>query len=194
MQFLPLPENQSSMYVTNTNLDEVKIIEPKLFGDKRGFFLETWNQKSYDEAGITARFVQDNHSRSSQGVLRGLHYQIENPQGKLVRVSQGVVFDVAVDMRKSSKQFGQWTGVLLTEENNRQLWVPEGFAHGFFVLSNTADFQYKCTNYYSPEHERTLMWNDVSVGVEWPELQGAEITLSEKDAKGLPLKECDTYS
>lgn len=182
------------MRVIDTDLNEVKIVEPKLFGDHRGFFLETWNQQSYDDAGITARFVQDNHSRSSKGVLRGLHYQIENPQGKLVRVSQGVVFDVAVDMRKSSKQFGQWTGVLLSEENNRQLWVPEGFAHGFVVLSETADFQYKCTNYYSPEHERTLMWNDASVGIEWPELEGAEIKLSEKDTNGLLLDQCDAYA
>ena len=181
------------MRVIDTELKDVKIVEPKLFGDNRGFFLETWNQLSYDEVGITARFVQDNHSRSSKGVLRGLHYQIENPQGKLVRVSQGVVFDVAVDMRKSSKQFGQWTSVILSEENNRQLWVPEGFAHGFFVLSDTADFQYKCTNYYSPEHERTLMWNDASVGVAWPELEGAEIKLSEKDTNGLLLKQCDAY-
>ena len=182
------------MRVIDTDLNEVKIVEPKLFGDHRVFFLETWNQQSYDDAGITARFVQDNHSRSSKGVLRGLHYQIENPQGKLVRVSQGVVFDVAVDMRKSSKQFGQWTGVLLSEENNRQLWVPEGFAHGFVVLSETADFQYKCTNYYSPEHERTLMWNDASVGIEWPELEGAEIKLSEKDTNGLLLDQCDAYA
>lgn len=181
------------MRVINTDLNDVKIVEPTLFGDNRGFFLETWNQKSYDEVGIEARFVQDNHSRSSKGVLRGLHYQIENPQGKLVRVSQGVVFDVAVDMRKSSKQFGQWTGVLLSEENNRQLWVPEGFAHGFFVLSDTADFQYKCTNYYSPEHERTLMWNDASVGIEWPDKGSVNITLSEKDLNGLPLDQCDTY-
>ena len=182
------------MHVINTDLNEVKIIEPKLFGDKRGFFLETWNQLAYDEAGIPARFVQDNHSRSSKGVLRGLHYQIENPQGKLVRVSQGAVFDVAVDMRKSSKQFGQWTGVLLSEENNRQLWVPEGFAHGFIVLSDTADFQYKCTNFYSPEHERTLIWNDTSVGIEWPELDGAQIKLSEKDTNGLILEQCDAYA
>lgn len=182
------------MRVINTELNDVKIIEPTLFGDRRGLFLETWNQKSYDEAGIEARFVQDNHSRSSKGVLRGLHYQIENPQGKLVRVSQGVVFDVAVDMRKSSKQFGQWTGVLLSEENNRQLWVPEGFAHGFFVLSDTADFQYKCTNYYSPEHERTLMWNDASVGIKWPDIDNMSVTLSEKDLNGLPLDHCDTYS
>ena len=182
------------MRVINTDLNDVKIIEPKLFGDKRGLFLETWNQSSYDEAGIAARFVQDNHSRSSKGVLRGLHYQIKNPQGKLVRVSQGVVFDVAVDMRKSSKQFGQWTGVLLSEENNRQLWVPEGFAHGFFVLSDTVDFQYKCTDYYSPEYERTLMWSDASVGIKWPELDGAEITLSKKDLNGLPLERCDAYT
>ena len=182
------------MRVINTELNDVKIIEPTLFGDKRGFFLETWNQKSYDDAGIEVRFVQDNHSRSSKGVLRGLHYQIKNPQGKLVRVSQGVVFDVAVDMRKSSKQFGQWTGVLLSEENNRQLWVPEGFAHGFFVLSDTVDFQYKCTNYYSPEHERTLMWNDASVGIKWPDIENMSVTLSEKDLNGLPLDHCDTYS
>ena len=181
------------MQIIDTALDSVKIIEPKVFGDDRGFFLESWNKQLFEEHGLPGHFVQDNHSRSSQGVLRGLHYQLKNAQGKLVRVTSGEVYDVAVDMRKSSKQFGQWVGVLLSESNKRQLWVPPGFAHGFYVVSASADFQYKCTDYYSPEHERSLMWNDPSVGVEWPIIDGTEPLLAAKDAAGLPIDQCDTF-
>ena len=181
------------MQIIDTALDPVKIIEPKVFGDDRGFFLESWNKQLFEENGLPSHFVQDNHSRSSQGVLRGLHYQLKNAQGKLVRVTSGEVFDVAVDMRKSSPQFGQWMGVLLSESNKRQLWVPPGFAHGFYVVSESADFQYKCTDYYSPEHERSLMWNDPTVGVEWPIIEGTEPLLAAKDAAGLPIEQCDTF-
>jgi dTDP-4-dehydrorhamnose 3,5-epimerase len=181
------------MQIIDTALDSVKIIEPKVFGDDRGFFLESWNKKMFENHELPSHFVQDNHSRSSQGVLRGLHYQLKNPQGKLVRVTSGEVFDVAVDMRKSSAQFGQWVGVLLSESNKRQLWVPPGFAHGFYVVSESADFQYKCTDYYLPEYERSLMWNDPAVGIEWPIIEGAEPLLATKDAAGLPLDQCDTF-
>ena len=181
------------MQIIDTALDSVKIIEPKVFGDDRGFFLESWNKQLFEDNGLPSHFVQDNHSRSSQGVLRGLHYQLKNAQGKLVRVTSGEVFDVAVDMRKSSPQFGQWMGVLLSESNKRQLWVPPGFAHGFYVVSESADFQYKCTDYYSPEHERSLMWNDPTVGVEWPIIEGTEPLLAAKDAAGLPIEQCDTF-
>lgn len=182
------------MQIIDTALDSVKIIEPKVFGDDRGFFLESWNKQLFEDNGLPSHFVQDNHSRSSQGVLRGLHYQLKNAQGKLVRVTSGEVFDVAVDMRKSSPQFGQWMGVLLSESNKRQLWVPPGFAHGFYVVSESADFQYKCTDYYSPEHERSLMWNDPTVGVEWPIIEGTEPLLAAKDAAGLPIEQCDTFA
>lgn len=182
------------MQIIDTALDSVKIIEPKVFGDDRGFFLESWNKQLFEDHGLPGHFVQDNHSRSSQGVLRGLHYQLKNAQGKLVRVTSGEVFDVAVDMRKSSAQFGQWVSVLLSESNKRQLWVPPGFAHGFYVVSASADFQYKCTEYYSPEHERSLMWNDPTVGVKWPIIKGTEPLLATKDAAGLPLDQCDTFS
>lgn len=181
------------MQIIDTALDSVKIIEPKVFGDDRGFFLESWNKQLFEDHGLPSHFVQDNHSRSSQGVLRGLHYQLKNPQGKLVRVTSGEVFDVAVDMRKSSAQFGQWVGVLLSESNKRQLWVPPGFAHGFYVVSESADFQYKCTDYYAPEHERSLMWNDPTVAVEWPIIDNSEPLLATKDAAGLPLDQCDTF-
>lgn len=181
------------MQIIDTKLAAVKILEPKVFGDDRGFFLESWNRQEFEEHGLPGSFVQDNHSRSSQGVLRGLHYQIKNPQGKLVRVTQGEVFDVAVDMRRSSDQFGQWVGVLLSESNKRQLWVPPGFAHGFYVVSDSADFQYKCTDYYSPEFERSLQWNDPAVGVEWPIIEGSDPMLAAKDAAGLPLDQCDTF-
>lgn len=181
------------MQIIDTKLAAVKILEPKVFGDDRGFFLESWNRQEFEEHGLPGSFVQDNHSRSSQGVLRGLHYQIKNPQGKLVRVTQGEVFDVAVDMRRSSDQFGQWVGVLLSESNKRQLWVPPGFAHGFYVVSESADFQYKCTDYYSPEFERSLQWNDPAVGVEWPIIEGSDPMLAAKDAAGLPLDQCDTF-
>ena len=175
------------MKVTPTALPEVLIIEPKVFGDPRGFFFESFNQKAFNDAtGLDAKFVQDNHSRSTRGVLRGLHYQIQQPQGKLVRVVRGSVFDVAVDIRKSSAHFGRWVGVELTEENQRQLWVPPGFAHGFLVTGDTADFLYKTTDYYAPEFERCLAWNDLDVGVEWP-LAGHAPQLSVKDQAGVSL-------
>ncbi len=181
------------MQIIDTALADVKIIEPQLFGDERGFFLESYNQERFTDAGIADSFVQDNHSRSGQGVLRGLHYQLKQTQGKLVRVTQGEVFDVAVDMRRSSPQFGQWTGVVLSEANKRLFWVPPGFAHGFYVLSESADFQYKCTDYYAPEHERSLLWHDPSVGVEWPLLTGQEPQLSAKDKDGTPLDVIDAF-
>ena len=157
------------MNVISTSISEVLVIEPKVFGDSRGFFFESFNQKNFSQAtGLGVKFVQDNHSRSVKGVLRGLHYQIRQPQGKLVRVVRGQVFDVAVDIRRSSPTFGQWVGVELTEDNYRQLWVPPGFAHGFYVLSDTADFLYKTTDYYFPDLERSLLWNDPAIAVSWP--------------------------
>lgn len=172
------------MIVTPTALAEVLIFEPKVFGDDRGFFMESFNQKVFDKAvGRHVEFVQDNHSRSAKGVLRGLHYQIQQPQGKLVRVTSGAVFDVAVDIRRSSPNFGKWVGVELSAENHRQLWIPEGFAHGFLVLSGSADFLYKATDYYAPLHERGILWSDEELGIEWPSL-GAGFTLSAKDEAG----------
>jgi dTDP-4-dehydrorhamnose 3,5-epimerase len=168
-----------------TRLPEVVLIEPKVFGDSRGFFMETWEARKFADGGIKASFVQDNHSRSSQWVLRGLHYQLRHTQGKLVRVTEGEVFDVAVDVRKSSPTFGQWAGEYLSAANQRMLWVPPGFAHGFVVLSERADFLYKCTDYYDPASERTLLWNDPEIGVEWPIPTGVEPIVSEKDRKGL---------
>ena len=179
------------MKATRLAIPDVVLIEPKVFGDDRGFFLESFNQRAFDEAtGTSHQFVQDNHSRSSRGVLRGLHYQIQNPQGKLVRVVNGAVFDVAVDLRKSSPTFGQWVGAELSADNRHQLWVPPGFAHGFLVLSVFADFLYKATDYYAPEHERSVAWNDPEVGIEWPDLEAAP-TLSGKDsfASSLALAE-----
>ena len=182
------------MNVIATAIPDVLIFEPKIFGDARGFFMESFNQKIFDEAvGRHVEFVQDNHSRSSKGVLRGLHYQIQQPQGKLVRVAGGAVFDVAVDIRKSSPTFGKWVGVELTAENQRQLWVPEGFAHGFLVLSETADFLYKTTNYYAPAHERSIRWNDSSIAIEWP-ISNLAPALSQKDAKGQELSEAEVFS
>ncbi|QRV25173.1 dTDP-4-dehydrorhamnose 3,5-epimerase [Marinomonas foliarum] len=176
------------MNVIKTNIDDVVIIEPKVFGDERGFFLETFQAERYKElAGIDLPFVQDNHSRSGKNVLRGLHFQKTNPQGKLVRVVRGEVFDVAVDIRKDSPTYGLWAGVILSEENKRQFWVPPGLAHGFVVLSDVADFEYKCTDYYDPTDEGCLMWNDPTVGIEWPE--GIEPILSAKDQEGLTLDE-----
>ena len=167
--------------VTPTALPEVLILEPKVFGDARGFFFESFNQRDFQQAtGLDVTFVQDNHSKSAQGVLRGLHYQIEHAQGKLVRVTQGEVFDVAVDLRRSSPNFGQWVGVVLSAENKRQLWIPPGFAHGYLVTSASADYLYKTTDYWYPEHERSLLWNDPAIGVVWP-LQG-EPVLASKDA------------
>lgn len=169
------------MKVTATDIPEVLIFEPKIFGDDRGFFLESFNQRAFDAAvGQHVDFVQDNHSRSSKGVLRGLHYQILQPQGKLVRVARGTVFDVAVDMRRASAYYGKWVGVELSENNQRQLWIPPGFAHGFLVLSESADFLYKTTDFYAPQHERSLLWNDLRIGIHWPEI-GISPCLSNKD-------------
>jgi len=181
------------MKVIPTNIPDVLIIEPKVFGDSRGFFFESFNQNAFNDAtGQNAQFVQDNHSRSAKGVLRGLHYQIQQPQGKLVRVTSGAVFDVAVDIRKSSPTFGQWVGVELNTENHRQLWVPAGFAHGFVVLSETADFLYKTTNYYAPEFERCIAWNDPSIGINWP--TDMEPQLSGKDQQGLLLSDAEVFA
>ena len=175
------------MKVTATALPEVLIIEPKVFGDKRGFFFESFNQRAFNAAtGLDVNFVQDNHSRSGKGVLRGLHYQIQHPQGKLVRVVRGAVFDVAVDIRKESANFGRWVGVTLSEENQAQLWVPPGFAHGFLVLSDCADFLYKTSDYYAPEFERCIFWNDPTIGVKWP-LEELRPQLSKKDQIGVSL-------
>ncbi len=180
------------MKVTPTSLPDVLLIEPQVFGDERGFFFESFNERMFAEnTGITARFVQDNHSRSARNVLRGLHYQIKQPQGKLVRVVTGEVFDVAVDLRKSSPTFGQWTGTMLSAENKRLLWIPEGFAHGFLVLSESADFLYKTTGYYAPTHERCVFWNDPQVAIAWP-LQGAPI-VSAKDQQGIALRDAEVF-
>lgn len=179
------------MKVTSTAIPEVLVIEPKVFGDARGFFFESFNQKAFDEAiGRHVDFVQDNHSRSVKGVLRGLHYQVQQPQGKLVRVVRGAVFDVAVDIRRSSSTFGQWVGVELTEDNHKQLWVPAGFAHGFLVLSDTAEFLYKTTNYYAPAHERCIVWNDAGLAIAWPDT-GVGPQLSAKDLAGARLENAD---
>lgn len=183
------------MKAIRTAIPDVVLLEPRVFGDSRGFFKETWNRQTFAEHGIvTGEFVQDNHSRSRQGILRGLHYQIENAQGKLVGVTAGSVFDVAVDMRRSSPTFGRWVGFELSESNHRQLWVPPGFAHGFYVMSESADFTYKCTNYYAPEHERTLKWDDPEVGVQWPLIDGVTTLCSDKDRDGAPFASADTYS
>ncbi|MFD2180177.1 dTDP-4-dehydrorhamnose 3,5-epimerase [Veronia pacifica] len=175
------------MKVIDTEIPDVKIIEPTVFGDERGFFMETWNQQKFEEhvTGKPTTFVQDNHSKSKKGILRGLHYQTENTQGKLVRVVAGEVYDVAVDIRKNSKTFGQWVGVYLSAENKRQLWVPEGFAHGFYVTSNEAEFVYKCTDFYNPKAEHSILWNDVELGIKWPIMN--EPILSVKDKNASPL-------
>lgn len=180
------------MKATRLAIPEVVLIEPQVFGDARGFFFESFNQKTFNEAtGTNHPFVQDNHSRSSQGVLRGLHYQIQQPQGKLVRVARGKVWDVAVDIRKSSPTFGQWVGAELSEDNQHQLWVPPGFAHGFVVLSESADFLYKTTDYYAPEHERCIAWNDPQLAIRWP--YEGEPRLSAKDAQGLALAVAEVF-
>ncbi len=181
------------MNVTDTPLPGVRLIEPKVFGDDRGFFLESWNARAFSAAGIDAAFVQDNHSRSAQGVLRGLHYQIVEPQGKLVRVVAGSVFDVAVDVRRSSPHFGRWVGYELSAANKRMLWVPPGFAHGFAVLSDTADFLYKCTTLYAPAHERSIAWDDPAIGIDWP-LAGATPLLSAKDAAAPCLADAEVFA
>lgn len=180
------------MIVTATAIPEVLLLEPKVFGDARGFFLESWNAKVFAEAGIAAAFVQDNHSRSPRGVLRGLHYQIRQPQGKLVRVVAGEVFDVAVDLRRAAPTFGRWVGERLSADNKRMLWIPPGFAHGFLVLSESADFLYKTTDYYAPEHERVLAWNDPELGIKWP-LAGTP-TLSARDTVGARLRDAEVFA
>ncbi|RYF02305.1 MAG: dTDP-4-dehydrorhamnose 3,5-epimerase [Comamonadaceae bacterium] len=181
------------MQATRLSIPDVVLIEPKVFGDARGFFLESFNQRAFNEAtGTDHAFVQDNHSRSGKGVLRGLHYQIQQPQGKLVRVVRGAVFDVAVDLRKASATFGQWVGAELTEDNQHQLWVPPGFAHGFVVLSDSADFLYKTTDYYAPQYERCIAWNDPDLTIDW-RLEG-EPSLSAKDAQGVALAAAETFA
>ena len=181
------------MKVTPTAIPDVLVLEPKVFGDDRGFFFESFNARDFEQAtGLKREFVQDNHSKSARNVLRGLHFQIQQPQGKLVRVVQGEVFDVAVDLRKSSKTFGQWVGVHLSAENKKQLWVPEGFAHGFLVLSEIAEFLYKTTEYYAPENERCIRWNDVKLDIEWP-IDELPI-LSAKDAEGTELVIAEVFA
>lgn len=180
------------MKATPTAIPDVVIIEPAVFGDDRGFFFESFNERRFAEAtGVTRHFVQDNHSKSAKYVLRGLHYQIQQPQGKLVRVVAGEVFDVAVDIRKSSPTFGKWVGQYLSAENKKQLWIPEGFAHGFLVLSESAEFLYKTTDYWAPEHERCLAWNDATVGIDWP-IDGVPL-LSGKDQQGKLLTDAETF-
>ncbi|MBK7791877.1 MAG: dTDP-4-dehydrorhamnose 3,5-epimerase [Betaproteobacteria bacterium] len=180
------------MKVTPTSIPDVKLVEPRVFGDDRGFFFESWNARTLAAAGIDTAFVQDNHSRSRRGVLRGLHYQIERAQGKLVRCVIGEVYDVAVDLRRSSPTFGRHVGMILSSTNQRMLWVPPGFAHGFVVLSETADFLYKTTDYWFAEHERTLLWNDPALAIDWQTRESP--LLAPKDAAGLPLALADTYA
>jgi dTDP-4-dehydrorhamnose 3,5-epimerase len=179
------------MQVQETNLDEVKLLVPRVFADSRGFFLESYNQRTFGELGIHETFVQDNHSRSERGVLRGLHYQLVQPQGKLVRAVRGEIFDVAVDLRGSSPTFGQWTGHILSEDNKLMLWIPAGFGHGFLVLSPIAEVLYKATDFYAPQGERSVLWNDPEIGIEWPDA-GTPI-LSPKDAAGKRLLEADVF-
>lgn len=181
------------MNIIETDIADLLIIEPRVFGDERGFFMETWNDAAFRKAGLDLAFVQDNHSRSQKGVLRGLHFQNPGPQGKLVRVANGAVFDVAVDLRQGSPTFGQWAGVELSAENKRMFFVPEGFAHGFLTLEDNTDFLYKCTAPYAPQSEYTLAWDDPQVGIEWP-VAGLDPIISEKDAKGLSLGDTPVFS
>jgi len=176
-----------------TQIPDVVLVKPAVFGDARGFFMETWEERKFAAAGIPVRFVQDNQSRSAQHILRGLHYQVQQPQGKLVRVISGAVFDVAVDLRRSSPTFGKWVGVTLSEENKHSLWVPPGFAHGFLVLSPSADFVYKCTDFYAPQYERSIRWDDPDLGIRWPLPAGVQPSLSQKDANGASLRDADTF-
>ncbi|MGA2023507.1 MAG: dTDP-4-dehydrorhamnose 3,5-epimerase [Steroidobacteraceae bacterium] len=176
-----------------TRLPEVVLIKPRVLGDARGFFFESWQEQRFSAAGIAGRFVQDNHSHSTLHTLRGLHFQIQQPQGKVVRVTQGEVFDVAVDIRRHSARFGQWVGVLLSDTNHHMLWVPPGFAHGYLALSAEVDFLYKCTDYYAPQHERAIRWNDPELGVQWPLPAGVAPILSPKDAVAPLFREAETY-
>jgi dTDP-4-dehydrorhamnose 3,5-epimerase len=181
------------MILTQCNIPGPLIIEPEVFGDERGFFLESWNAAAFARAGLDLSFVQDNHSRSQKGVLRGMHFQNPGPQGKLVRVVAGAVFDAVVDLRRSSPTFGQWTGVVLSAANKRMFWVPEGFAHGFLTLEDNTDFLYKCTSAYLPQHECSLAWDDRDVGIQWP-LDGMQPKLSAKDAAGVPLAQVQAFA
>lgn len=181
------------MKIVDTSIPDVKLIEPKVFGDDRGFFMETFRDSVMSELTGGKSFVQDNHSKSKQGILRGLHYQLTNTQGKLVRVVSGEVYDVAVDMRKNSPTFGQWEAVTLSAENKRMFWVPEGFAHAFYVTSESAEFVYKCTDYYNPEHECSLLWNDTTLNIPWPLVNGEQPLLSDKDKNGMPLDQAKVF-
>lgn len=181
------------MIITACDIDGPLIIEPKVFGDERGFFMESWNAVAFAQAGLDLTFVQDNHSRSQKGVLRGMHFQNPAPQGKLVRVVSGAVFDAVVDLRRSSPTFGKWTGVVLSAQNKRMFWVPEGFAHGFLTLEDNTDFLYKCTSAYLPQNECSLAWDDPDVGIDWP-LDGIEPKLSAKDAVGVPLAQVQAFA
>ena len=181
------------MKIEKLSIPEILVITPKVFNDARGFFMEIWNKKVFQQCGLDFDFVQDNHSKSSRGTLRGIHYQIENSQGKLVRVTQGRVFDVAVDLRKSSPTFGKWVGYVLSDENKQLLWIPPKFGHGFYVLSETAEFQYKCTDFYNPKVERSIAWNDKTINIEWPILEGTKPLLSPKDENVKPFKEADVF-
>jgi dTDP-4-dehydrorhamnose 3,5-epimerase len=182
------------MKVLETSLPGVLVIEPTVFGDERGFFMETWNAKTFREHGLDWTFVQDNHSRSAKHILRGLHYQVRQPQGKLLRVTAGRAFDVAVDLRRSSPHFGKWTGIELNSKDKRLIWIPPGFAHGFLTLEDGTDVIYKCTDYYAPEHDRTIMWNDPSIAIDWPIPPGAKPTLSKKDEAGSTFASAETFS
>lgn len=183
-----------SFEIRKTLIPDVLVVQPKVYGDQRGFFMETWNEKAFSEAGIDATFVQDNHSRSVKNTLRGLHYQIQQPQGKLVRVTAGEVFDVAIDLRKGSPTFGHWVGEYLSAENNRMLWIPPGFAHGFLVISEVADFQYKCTDFYAPSFERSIHWADRDLSIDWPLEPGAVPLVSSKDEAGQSFRSAEHYS
>lgn len=174
-----------------TRIPEVVLIKPNVFGDSRGYFLETWQQSKFATAGISAHFVQDNHSHSSQWILRGMHYQVQQTQGKLVRVTRGAVFDVAVDVRRSASTFGQWVGVELSDVNHHMLWVPPGFAHGFLAMSDSVDFLYKCTDFYAPQHERTIRWDDPDIGIEWPLPGGVMPLLAERDAAAARIRDVE---
>lgn len=181
------------MHIAETAVAEVKLITPRVFEDDRGFFLESWREDAFAEAGITGPWVQDNHSRSSKHSLRGIHYQINQPQGKLVRATRGSIFDVAVDLRRSSPTFGKWVGQELSADNKEMLWIPPGFGHGFLALSDGAEIQYKCTDYYAPDDERTIAWNDPMLGIAWPLANGETPILSAKDASGKSLGDADLY-
>ena len=181
------------MNVVETGIEGLVIIEPQVFGDDRGFFMETWQASKFEALGLPSRFVQDNHSRSKKGILRGLHIQTQNTQGKLVRVIHGEVYDVAVDLRKDSPTYGEWRGVYLSAENKNMFWVPEGFAHGFYVTSETADFVYKCTDYYAPEHDLSIAWNDPELAIEWPLLEKTAPLLSEKDKNAISFDKAGSW-